>query len=134
ARIRKIRCVRSFTEAAAGQDTLEGRVDEIDEMTDVLVLHARGLGPRLGKSRPGRGSPAIVDGRVRPWSGRPSERRGAASARLLGLQLGVVRLDEGADVVGHVEQLDPLLLVDGDGKTAVPVDGHVALLYYYYRA
>src|SRR5262249_62248836 len=50
------------------------------------------------------------------------------STRFLGLQLGIVRLDEGADVVGHLEELGPLLLVEGDRKPAESVDGDPTLL------
>jgi hypothetical protein len=55
------------------------------------------------------------------------------SARLFGLQLAIVRLDEGADVVGQVEQLGPLLLVERDGKPAQPVHGDSALLADLHR-
>src|SRR6266545_7359128 len=50
------------------------------------------------------------------------------SARLLGFQLGVVLLDEGADIGGYVEQLGQLFLVKGDGEAAEPVDGHATFL------
>jgi hypothetical protein len=46
----------------------------------------------------------------------------------LGLQLGVVFLDERPDLVRHGEQLRPLLLVEGDRKTAKAIDRNAALL------
>jgi hypothetical protein len=36
----------------------------------------------------------------------------------LALELFLVRRNEGPDVLGHVEELGPLLLVQGDGKPA----------------
>src|SRR5688572_10942924 len=47
---------------------------------------------------------------------------------LLRLELRVVRLEERPDLVGHVEQLDPLLLVERHGKPTKSVDGQAALL------
>src|SRR6266513_2599924 len=49
-------------------------------------------------------------------------------ARRLRLQLRLVLADERADLVRHVEQLRPLLLVERDGKPPEPVHGHPALL------
>src|SRR5258706_12793063 len=46
----------------------------------------------------------------------------------LGLQLRVVLLEEGANLVGHREQLLPLLLVERDRKASQPVDRHAAFL------
>src|SRR5687767_15340150 len=57
----------------------------------------------------------------------------AASALLLGFQLGVVRLEEGADVVGHVEQARPLLFVERDREAAQPVHRHAPLLAHLQR-
>src|SRR2546425_10440084 len=45
-----------------------------------------------------------------------------------GLQLGVVLLDECANLVGHGQQLRPLLLVERDREAAEAIDGHAALL------
>src|SRR3954463_7501241 len=41
--------------------------------------------------------------------------------------------DERADLVGHVEELCPLFLVERDRKTAQPIDGHAALLAHLQR-
>src|SRR5205085_965116 len=49
-------------------------------------------------------------------------------ASILGLQLGIVLFHERADVIGHREQLRPLLLVQGHGKAAQPVYRYAALL------
>src|ERR1041384_2425639 len=46
----------------------------------------------------------------------------------LRLQVGVVVADERADVVGHVEQLRPLLLVEGHREASEAVDRDAALL------
>ena len=54
--------------------------------------------------------------------------RNVFAGGFLGLELGVVGLDEGAQVVGHVQELGPLLLVEGDGETSESVDGQGALL------
>src|SRR6185503_15656347 len=64
--------------------------------------------------------------------GAPRE-RARPSPGLLGLQLGVVLGDEGADVVGEVEELAPLLLVEGDREAAEPVHRHPALLAHLER-
>src|SRR2546426_7351769 len=45
-----------------------------------------------------------------------------------GLQLGVVFLDERPDLVGHGQQLRPLLLVERDREAAEAIDRHAALL------
>ena len=45
----------------------------------------------------------------------------------LGLEARVIGADEGADVVGHVEQLGPLLVVEGHREAAEAVDRHAAL-------
>jgi hypothetical protein len=55
---------------------------------------------------------------------------GARSDRplLLRLELALVLPDEGPDLVGHLEDPEPLLLVERDREPAEPVDGHPALL------
>src|SRR5215510_13214146 len=58
----------------------------------------------------------------------PGTADGPTSALGLGLQAGLVLLDELADLVGHSEQLRPLLLVQGDRETAQAVHRHAALL------
>src|SRR5581483_12401264 len=65
----------------------------------------------------------------------PTESPTAASFRslvrrlvALRFQLRLVVLDEGADLVGHVEQLGPLLLVERDRKSSESVDGDAALV------
>src|SRR5207248_4325984 len=45
-----------------------------------------------------------------------------------GFQLRLVLLDERADVVRHVEELRPLLLVERHREAAEPVDRHASLL------
>src|SRR5262245_7626793 len=61
-----------------------------------------------------------------PRSQRGDGRTEASS--VLGLELAVVVANEGPDVIGHVEQLAPLLLVQRDGEAPEPVDGHAPLL------
>src|SRR5215469_12687465 len=51
----------------------------------------------------------------------------------LGLQLRVVLPDEGADVVGEIEQLGPLLLVQGHREATQAVDRDAALLAHLER-
>src|SRR5713101_418330 len=46
----------------------------------------------------------------------------------LGLQLGIVVLQERPNLVRHVEKLRPLLLVERDRKTTQPVDRDASLL------
>src|SRR6185295_10629578 len=66
------------------------------------------------------------------WSGAGSPR--PRSLRLtLGLQLPLVLLDEGADVVRHVQQLLPLLFVERDREASQAIDGHRALLAHLHR-
>ena len=61
---------------------------------------------------------------------RPRSRALSAELALstLGLQLGLVLLDEVADLVGHVEQPQPLLLVERHREATQAVDGDAALL------
>src|SRR5687767_15126713 len=61
---------------------------------------------------------------------RSSSRSGWRVRRflLLRLELAVVRRDERPDLVGHVEQLRPLLLVERHGKSSEPVDREATLL------
>src|SRR5262245_52025074 len=61
------------------------------------------------------------------YAGERGSGRTEASS-VLGLELAVVVANEGSDVIGHVEQLRPLLLVERDGEAAEPVHGHAALL------
>src|SRR3974390_194802 len=49
------------------------------------------------------------------------------------LQLGLMLADEGADLVTQVEQLDPLLLVQGDREATEAVDRETALLADLHR-
>src|SRR5262245_1801322 len=51
----------------------------------------------------------------------------ACSGFGLGLQFGVVFFDEHPNLVGHRQQLPPLLFVERDGKPSEPVHGHAAL-------
>src|SRR5262249_42000404 len=60
-------------------------------------------------------------------SARTTERP-LGSARALRLELRLVVADEGADVVGQVEQLEPLLLVERHREAPEPVDREPALL------
>ena len=46
----------------------------------------------------------------------------------LALERARVRADERADLVGHAEDALPLLLVEGDGEAAEPIERHAALL------
>jgi hypothetical protein len=46
---------------------------------------------------------------------------------LLRFQFGFVLCYEGADLVGHAKQFDPLFFVEGDGEASEPVDRHAAL-------
>src|SRR5688500_1549065 len=57
----------------------------------------------------------------------------AASALLLGFELGVVRFEEGADVLCNVEQARPLLLVERAGEAAEAVHRHAALFAHLQR-
>src|SRR5579872_6704924 len=62
---------------------------------------------------------------------RPSPRTAlpCPAARLfLLLEQVIVFLDEPADLVGHSQELLPLLAVQGDGKAAQPIDGKGAFL------
>ena len=52
----------------------------------------------------------------------------ATPASFLRLELRLIRCDELANLVGHVEQLRPLLLVERHGKAAEPVDRKAAFL------
>src|SRR5438270_421149 len=51
----------------------------------------------------------------------------------LALQLRLVDLDEGADLVGKIQQLRPLFLVQRDRKAAEPVDRDAALFAHLER-
>src|SRR5262245_45523466 len=72
-------------------------------------------------------SVAPVRASVTPARSQRGDGRTEASS-VLGLELAVVVANEGPDVIGHVEQLGPLLLVQRDGEAAEPVDGHASLL------
>src|SRR5262249_18160934 len=107
-------------------------------------------GPARPGSRAGRASPrwrggtrcarrtARSSGRAHPGQSR-GRRRGPGAAPggartpcglagLLRLERRLVVPDEGADVVTHVEELRPLLLVEGDGEAPEAVDRDRALL------
>jgi hypothetical protein len=49
----------------------------------------------------------------------------------LGLELGIVLLEERADVVGHRQELLPLLLVERYGKSPQSIHGHATLLAHF---
>src|SRR5262252_4762806 len=78
----------------------------------------------------------ISDGyRHRPASlrggGRFSEQRApipVARGSFLGLEIAIVGFNEGLNVLSHREKSQPLLFVQGHGKSAHPVDGESALL------
>src|SRR4051812_4150188 len=66
-------------------------------------------------------------------AGRPRGRPARTSCLLLGLELRVVGREELADVVGHVEQLGPLLFVERDGKSPESVYRQAALFADLHR-
>src|SRR4051794_5966637 len=85
---------------------------------------------------------------VRLWpSARPRSRRprpqherlalpraeARLSLRVLGFQRAFVLADERPDLVRHVQQLQPLLLIEGDREPAHAVDRDAALLGYLQR-
>src|ERR1700683_5681264 len=59
---------------------------------------------------------------------RQRARIALARGSFLRLEVVIVGLDEGLDVLSHRENSQPLLLVQGHGKSAHPVDGQSALL------
>src|SRR5207237_2692432 len=65
--------------------------------------------------------------RRRARAGRPRTRDASTLLRLLRLELGVVSVQEVADLVRHVEELGPLLLVERDRETAQTVQRGPAL-------
>src|SRR5215471_13879499 len=73
--------------------------------------------------------------RLRPASltggGRFSVQRApipVARSSFLGLEVAIVGFNEGLTVLSHREKSQPLLFVQGHGKSAHPVDGKSALL------
>ena len=82
-----------------------GRIESLQQIAQAL-----GFFVDLGL---GHGSPP----------GFKPEKEQARCQRLgLRLEAGVVLLEKGPDVVGHAQKLRPLLLVEGDGEAAQPVD------------
>src|SRR2546425_5474101 len=86
-----------------------------------------------GRRRPAGGSPA-GSGRGRrlprapPGRGARPARRVRRARSTLRLQRRRVLADEGTQLVGHVEELLPLLLVEGHREAAEAVDGNAAFL------
>jgi hypothetical protein len=67
---------------------------------------------------------AASDGIKKIGSASTRRRRnaGGRTSSALRLQARIVGANEGANVVGHVEELRPLLLVEGDGEAPEAVD------------
>src|SRR5262245_8023113 len=65
-----------------------------------------------------------------------SQREASAigTASVLGFELALVVADEVPDLIGHVEQLDPLLLVERHGEPAHPVHRDGPLLAHLQAA
>src|SRR5262245_7004576 len=89
---------------------------------------APGSGSGTGYSRSSKSPPYALRTATRPVMAAPPARRPGGSGSLLRLELGLVLPDEGPDLVGHVEELHPLLLVERDREATQPVDRDAALV------